>query len=92
MNVRYSRVALRQLDEILEYISTDNPDAARGVVRHISNSINALSSFPNLGRPTNKKNIRVLTVTRFPYLVFYVASNADITILRIRHGARKPEG
>jgi len=91
MKVRYSSVALRQLDEIFDYISQDNLEAAHRVKSHIVNSIHALSQFPLLGRPTDKENVRVLSITRYPYITIYQTTEAEVIVIRIRHAARKPE-
>jgi len=52
-------------------------------------SIESLPRFPFAGQATDKPGVRVLTITRYPYRIFYrVEGNNDVLILRILHAAR----
>ena len=42
--------ALRDLDEIADYIGKRNGDAANRLVRHVFDRVGMLESFPELGR------------------------------------------
>ena len=42
--------AIEDLDEIADYISLVNPDAAKRFVRKVTDRIKSLETFPNLGR------------------------------------------
>jgi addiction module RelE/StbE family toxin len=89
MSVRYTARALAQLAEVFDYIARDNPVAARGLHAKIKASIENLSRFPFAGRATDRPDVRVLTITRFPYRVFYtVHQDNHVVILRILHAAR----
>ena len=92
MKVTYSPKAYSALQEIHAYITERNPRAAQKVVATIETQCLRLGRFPGLGRPTDFEGIRVLPVTRYPYLIFYsiFLDTSEIRILRIRHGARKP--
>jgi toxin ParE1/3/4 len=91
--VRYTRKALEQLDQVLAYIEADNPAASQRVKLRITRSIDQLSRFPYRGRATERPDIRLLPVVRYPYLVFYrVEEKAqEVQILRVRHSARNPK-
>lgn len=91
MKVRYSRRALRQIEEIHRYISERNPRAATRVIVRIEELCEKLGEFPGMGHATDRSDIRVLPVVRYPYLIFYtvVASGEEVRILRVRHGRRK---
>ena len=91
MRIRWTEPALRQIDEIFAYIATDNQKAAYSVVRYIENSVSLLGQFPEMGRPTDKSDVRVLVIGRYPYLVFYRRGEHEVEILHVRHGARQPE-
>ena len=89
MSVRYTARALGQLAEIFDYIAQDNPRAAHAVQLRIKLSIERLDDFPFAGRITDRSGVRVLTVVRYPYRIFYRTSGAgDVLILRILHAAR----
>jgi toxin ParE1/3/4 len=89
MTVRYTARALAQLAEIFNYIASDNPRAAGEVQAKIKASIDNLASFPFVGLATDKLGVRVLTITRYPYRIFYrVHRDNEVLILRILHAAR----
>ena len=51
-----------------------------------------LGDFPGMGHSTERSDVRVLPVVRYPYVIFYtpVPENDEVLILRIRHGRRSP--
>ena len=92
MKVRYSRRALTQVDQILSYIAKDNPAAAAAVAHRIDALVALLGRYPMMGRPTDKEDVRVMGVRRYPYIIFYrtIPSRDEVRILRVRHTARRP--
>lgn len=88
MKLRYTRPALAELSAILDYISIDAPLAADRVHARIRSVIDILLVYPSIGVRTDELGIRRLTVTPYPYLVFYEQSGDEIIIHSIRHGAR----
>jgi len=89
MKVSYSRVALAQLDDIFAYIAKDNPIAAANVVDEIEAVADHLVHFPFAGRLTDEGGVRMLVLSRYPYLIFYkVLPNDNLRILRILHAAQ----
>lgn len=71
MRVRYSRRALLQLDEIHNYIAQFNPRAAGQVVARIEDLCEKLGDFPGMGHRTERADVRMLPVVRYPHLIFY---------------------
>jgi plasmid stabilization system protein ParE len=53
-------------------------------------AIDSLEHLPRLGLPIDTEGRYRLPIGRFPYLVFYRWTDADIFILHIRHGRRSP--
>jgi toxin ParE1/3/4 len=92
MKVRYSRRALRQLEQIFSYIEKDNPAAAPAVADRIESLVALLGRYPSMGRPTDKDGVRIMGVRRYPYVVFYkiLPDRDEVRILRVRHTARRP--
>ncbi|HEY5831182.1 MAG TPA: type II toxin-antitoxin system RelE/ParE family toxin [Hyphomicrobiaceae bacterium] len=92
MKVRYSRRALLELEGIHSYISQFNPRAAADVVSRIEGLCTMLGDFPGMGHSTERSDLRMLPVVRYPYVIFYtpLQENDEILILRIRHGRRSP--
>lgn len=80
--------ALQEIVEIYGYIARDNPSAARGIADALLKAGDSLETFPRRGRPV-EDNLRELVVV-FSYVIRYEISGDAVTILRVRHGARRP--
>jgi toxin ParE1/3/4 len=90
VNLRYTRPALADLAEILDYIAARSPQGARRVQRRLQALIELLPAHPHIGAHTNDPTIRRLVTRPYPYLVFYEATETEIIIHAIRHAARDP--
>jgi len=88
MRLRWLNLALDDLDEIAEYISRDNPDAARRVVKRLWKAAQDLTGQPEMGRPGRVYGTRELVVVNTPFVVPYRVVGSEIQILRVLHGAR----
>jgi toxin ParE1/3/4 len=90
LKVRFDGRALADLAEIRDYLVERSPSGAERVRLHLLETIDRLADFPFLGRPTDEQSVRVLILTRYPYLVFYAVIGGEVVILHVRHGAREP--
>lgn len=90
LRIRFDARALADLAEIRDYLVERSPSGAERVRLHFVATIERLADFPFLGRRTDEPNVRVLVLTRHPYLVFYAVVADDVVILHVRHGAREP--
>ena len=90
LTVRFDARALADLAEIRDYLVERSPTGAERVRLHLVETIDRLADFPFLGRATDESGVRVLALTRYPYLVFYAVIGNDVVILHVRHGAREP--
>jgi plasmid stabilization system protein ParE len=88
VRIRFLSAALRDLDDIEEYIARDNPTAARAVGRRIAEYIDKLNAIPYLGRPGAAPGTRILVVPRLPYVVIDEVRGREIMVLGVTHGAR----
>jgi len=89
MKVRYSSLALIELDEILAAIATENPNAARRLATRIERVTERIARFPDAApRVAQRPDVRIVPLVRFPYLIHYTVDADEALILRIRHGAR----
>ena len=93
MRTTYSPRALRQLEAIHAYITEHSPLGAAAVITRIRERCEMVGELPGMGTATDQAGVRVLRVTRYPYLIFYAIREAsdEVRILRVRHGARQPE-
>ncbi len=87
--IRWSKRALRRLEQIGTVIAKDNPLAAARVVARLSIAVEALADQPALGRVGRITETRELVFADIPYLIPYRVSGTDILILTILHGAQK---
>jgi len=88
MSVQFSLEANRDLEEVKNYISQDNLDAAVRLILLIREKCALLSKQPGMGRDRSD----ILSGLRgFPvgnYVIFYQPMNAGIAVVRVLHGAR----
>jgi plasmid stabilization system protein ParE len=91
MRVRWSETALAEIEGIFSYIHERNPSAARAVVERIDGLTALLDEFPLVGHVTDEPNVRMLSVVRYPFLIFYAIDNEanEVVILHVRHAAQQ---
>ena len=79
------------LDEIWEFIRTDNLDAADRVIAEILSAIRALVPFPDQGhrRPDlTSRPLRFILVRE--YLIAYAPHEKPLWVVAVMHGRRSP--
>ncbi len=81
--------ALADLDRIAAYIEQFDDTAARRIVQRLIDCGDSLAVFPNRGRPAGAGQRQMALVP--PYILTYVVEADDVYIIRIRHGAQRPE-
>lgn len=83
--------ALADLEEIWEFIASDNPKAAGRVVEEIYEAVRALVQFPHLGHirsDLTSRPLRVHLVREF--LVVYAPDESPLLVVAVLHGRRNP--
>jgi addiction module RelE/StbE family toxin len=86
--IKWLDIAVDDLEEIADYISQDNPEAATRIVKCLWNAVNSLTDQPEMARPGRVHGTRELVVSNTPFVVPYRVVGSEIEILRILHGAR----
>jgi toxin ParE1/3/4 len=89
--VKLLPAAFSDLDEIFDYILTENPEAAVRTLENIMQSLGRLKNHPYscpplIGHSLNRFNFRMLVVS--PYIAFYRVIDNEVLIYRVLHGAR----
>lgn len=92
-NIHYSPEALNDLDGIWDYIASElfNPSAAEHTVTNITDSIDRLEDFPELGAllsSVTKLESDYLFLVSGNYLVFYRVDFQNVYIDRILYSKR----
>ena len=89
MRLKYSKDALDDLDEILDFIAKDSPARAVSFIEQIKSRIELLLEFPALGVSCRSKGIdedcRVMIFGS--YLIFYKVNGEMILVLSIINAA-----
>jgi len=60
LSIRFDARALRDLEEIRDYLVERSPMGAERVRSHIIRTVERLSEYPRLGRATDERTVRVL--------------------------------
>lgn len=88
MKLRYTPRARLDLTEIHDYITQENPNAARRVISIIRKAAEVLTQNPLVGRAGRVAGTRELTVGRFPFVLAYLVDADEVQILSVIHTAR----
>ena len=88
MELRWTRKALENLNQIAAYIAQDNPVRASSFIGEIKDKTSLLLTFPALGRPGRVPGTRELVVHP-NYIVVYQVGIDTIDILRILHSRQQ---
>jgi plasmid stabilization system protein ParE len=89
MDVVWSRAARRDFDAIWTGIEAKSPARANRTGRLILTAAAKLGTMPRLGRPGRAAGTRELVVIRTPYLIVYTVGAAQVSIVRVLHGAMR---
>ena len=87
--VRFTQWAQTDLLEAWLFIAEENPPAADRVLDSIEQEATTLSLQPLMGRERTELAAGVRSwPTSTPYILFYIADEEGITVLRVLHHAR----
>jgi plasmid stabilization system protein ParE len=90
MKTRYTPRAFSDLEAIRTYVDQYNPAAAQRVVTVIEKLVARLGDFPESGQHSDELDVRVVFSPRYPYRIYYRVAADEVSILHIRHTARRP--
>ena len=89
MKIEYTRRAEADLDAIFNYLNQRNPEEATTVLTTIRRRAK-LRNFPLMAPQSKRPGVRCLTITRYPYQVYYQFRGDLISLLHVRHSRRAP--
>jgi len=88
--LRWTHLAIEDMNNIKRTISEDNPSAAENVIKTIRNKIERLKDFPTSGRVVPEFQSPALReVIVPPYRVVYRVVSSEIYILRVWHSKQE---
>ncbi|MGE0611350.1 MAG: type II toxin-antitoxin system RelE/ParE family toxin [Hyphomicrobiales bacterium] len=87
--MRYSKLALAELDVILNTIAAEDPGAAARFEGRVRRVVERIGRFPEGARKVDgRPGVFRVPLVRYPYVIYYSVIQGEVTILRLLHGAR----
>ena len=91
MKVVYTAVARNDLTDIAGWLAAHYPSIAPAVERRIRLTVSVIGHWPEGARRSRQRpEVRVASVGKYPYRIFYRIAGDTVEILRIHHTARNP--
>jgi toxin ParE1/3/4 len=91
MRVIFTQAALKELDDILNYLQTNFPTLIDPFERRVQAIVARLSKWPESAPLTvERPGLRAASLVRYPYRIFYRVTDEAIEIISIRHTSRRP--
>jgi toxin ParE1/3/4 len=88
-SVKWLRKALKNVEQVYEYVAADNPDAAVQVVLKLQAAAAQLREYPLLGKVGRVEMTRELAIAHTPYVLVYRVKGQGVEILRVLHGSKR---
>jgi toxin ParE1/3/4 len=89
VKIVWTEPARQDLRNIFEYITEENPHAARALINEIKERVLLLQSNPQIGRLGRVEGTRELVLTGTRYILPYRIKEQQIQILAVFHDARQ---
>ena len=90
MKLKWTRLALRDMVCLYDYIAEDSQHAARKTVSIIYDAATQmLKKFPDAGRPGRCRGTRELILSRVPFIIVYVIKGDELHIVSVIHTSMK---
>ncbi len=86
-----TRLSLRDLDSIWDYMAEDNPEKASRFIRELRDRIEILAEQPRMGRRRDELSVGLRSFSFGNYVVFYRIVDDDVIINRVLHGRQNIE-
>ena len=90
MKVVLTEEALRDLDEILDFIARNYPNISVAFEKRLRTLLERVGTWPESAQQvSDRPGVRAAPLIRYPYRVFYRVTENAVEILHIHHGARR---
>lgn len=88
MGLRFTPLAEQDLESIADHIAADNPRRAISFVRELRLQCQRVAFNPPGYRRRPELGAGIRSCAHGHYVIFFEASNNDVTVIRVLHGAR----
>jgi plasmid stabilization system protein ParE len=90
MRIVFTDEALRDLDEILDFIAAHYPTIASSFRRRLETVLQRIGRWPKSAEEVEQRpGVHVAPLIRYPYKIFYQTTTDAVEILHIHHAARQ---
>jgi toxin ParE1/3/4 len=89
MKLRWSRLAVADLDSAYSYVAAEDPAAAERLIDRIEKAAAVLGRHPAAGRDGRVAATRELVIAGTPFIPVYRIRKGGLEILAVIHGSRK---
>ncbi len=89
MKIEWVRLAWIDLEEAIDFIARDKPEAARKTAKRILEAVQVLAEHPGAGRAGRVPGTRELVIDGTPFILPYRVRDNAVQILRVLHASRK---
>lgn len=89
MIVRYTQMAIDEIDGILPYIAKDSRPAAACVAAAIEQAVALIEHDPKSGPIVYSPYVRAKLVLQYPYRIFYMVRGSELSIRNVRSTRRQ---
>jgi len=90
MKVIYTDEALRDLDEILEFMKLNYPTISAAFEQRLRAIERRIGRWPKSAEQVEQRpGVHVVPLIRYPFRLFYQIANNTIEVLYIHHAARQ---
>lgn len=90
MRIYFRSRALRDIEEARLWYGAESPDLEIRFARALLGACAIILEYPNAFQRV-QPGVRHVSVPGFPYLIYYLSEEENITVLRILHMKRHPE-
>ena len=87
--IRWTLLALQDLDHAYHYIAKERPSAAHQIIQQLQRALDALIQYPLMGRTGRLPGTRELYIAHTPFVLAYRLHSDQIEILGFMHAARR---
>ena len=87
--IRWTRRAIRRLDQIGANIAIESPKGAARVIQRIASAIAPLASHPALGRVGRIEGTRELVLADVHYIIAYRVTSETVDVLTVLHASQQ---
>lgn len=89
--VKIAHLAEADLEEIWDYIATNNVESAKRLIIDLTQKFRLLAENPQIGRTHDQFVLNLRSFAYKKYIIFYFPMENGVEIYRVIHGARNIE-